>query len=67
VFEIQVLRRIFGPEKEEVAKLKKLHSEKLHNLYSSNIIRMAKLRRLKWTGHVACMEENFIQGFCREI
>lgn len=67
VFAIQVLRRIFGPKKEEVAKLKKFHDEELHNLYSSNMIRMTQLRKIKWTGHVACMAEKFIQGFCREI
>jgi hypothetical protein len=35
---------------------RRLHSEDFHNLYSSeNIIRMVKLRRMQWTGHVACM------------
>jgi hypothetical protein len=35
-----------------------LHDEELHNLYSlSEIIRMIKLRRMRWAGHVACMEE----------
>jgi hypothetical protein len=37
---------------------KKLHSDQLHNLYSSqNIFRMNKSRRMKWAGHVAYMEE----------
>jgi hypothetical protein len=37
---------------------RKLHNEELHNLYSSpSIIRMTKSRRMRWTGHVACMSE----------
>jgi hypothetical protein len=49
VFENRVLR-IFGPTKEEVAgSWRRLHSEKLNNLYASpNIIRVIKLRRKKW-------------------
>jgi hypothetical protein len=36
-----------------------LHSEELHNLYSSsNIIRQIKSRRMRWAGHVACMGED---------
>jgi hypothetical protein len=52
-----VLRRIFGPKKEEVTEgWRKLHNEELHNLYSSpSIIRMMKSRRMRWTGHVARM------------
>jgi hypothetical protein len=51
-----VLRRIFGPKREEVAG--KLHNEEFHNLYSSsNIIRMIKSKRMRWTGHVARMGE----------
>jgi hypothetical protein len=59
VFENRVLRRIFGPKKDEVTgEWMKLHSEKLHNLYSSpNIIRQFKSRTLRLAGHVACMEE----------
>jgi hypothetical protein len=59
VFENRVLRRIFGPEKDEVTgEWRKLHSEELHNLNSSpNIIRQIKLRRMKWEGHVARMGE----------
>jgi hypothetical protein len=53
VFENRVLRRIFGPKRDEV---RKLHNEELHNLYSSpSIIRMIKSRRMKWAGHVARM------------
>jgi hypothetical protein len=47
-----VLRRIFGPKREEVAgDWRRLHNEELHNLYSSlNIIRVIKSRRIRWTG-----------------
>jgi hypothetical protein len=50
VFEIRVLRRIFGPKRDEVTgDWRKLHNEELHNLYSSpNIIRMIKSRRMTW-------------------
>jgi hypothetical protein len=59
VFENRVLRRIFGPKRDEVTgDWRKLHNEELHNLYSSpNIIRMIKLRRMRWAGHVARMGE----------
>jgi hypothetical protein len=52
-----VLRRIFGPKRDEVTgDWRKLHNEELHNLYSSpNIIRKTKSRRIRWTGHVARM------------
>jgi hypothetical protein len=56
-FENRVLRRIFGPERDEVTgDWRKLHSEELHNLYSSPN-RMVKSRRMRWTGHVARMGE----------
>jgi hypothetical protein len=59
VFENRVLRRIFGPKRDEVTgEWKKLHSGELHNLYSSrNIIRQIKSRRMRWVGHVARMGE----------
>jgi hypothetical protein len=59
VFENRVLRRIFGPKRDEVTgEWRKLHNEELHNLYSSpNIIRQIKSRRMRWVGHVACMGE----------
>jgi hypothetical protein len=59
VFENRVLRRIFGPKRDEVTgKWRKLHIEELHNLYSSpNIIRQIKSRRMRWAGHVARMGE----------
>jgi hypothetical protein len=55
VFENRVLRRIFGPKRDDVTgDWRKLHNDELHNLYSSpNIIRMIKSRRMRWTGHVA--------------
>jgi hypothetical protein len=57
VFENRLLRRIFGPKRDDVmGDWRKLHNEELHNLYSSpNIIRMIKSRRMRWAGHVARM------------
>jgi hypothetical protein len=57
VFENRVLRRIFGPKRDEVTGgWRKLHNEELHNLYcSSSIIRMIKSRKMRWAGHVARM------------
>jgi hypothetical protein len=59
VFKNRVLRRIFGPKRDEVTgDWRKLNNEELHNLYSSpNIIRMIKSRRMRWAGHVAQMGE----------
>jgi hypothetical protein len=59
VFENGVLRRIFGPKRDEViGEWRKLRSGELHNLFSSpEIIRHIKLRRMRWAGHVARMEE----------
>jgi hypothetical protein len=60
VFENRVLRRIFGPKRDGVTGgRRKLHNEGLQNLYSSpSIIRIIKLRRMRWAGHVARMGEN---------
>jgi hypothetical protein len=60
VFESRVLRRIFGPKRNGVTEgWRKLHNEELHNLYpSQSIIRIIKLSRRKWAGHVARMGEN---------
>jgi hypothetical protein len=56
VFENRVVRRIFGPKREEDGLWRKLHNDELHSLYSSpNIIRVIKSRRVRWAGHVACM------------
>jgi hypothetical protein len=65
VFENRVLRRIFGPKRDEVTgEWRKLHNEELHILYSSpDIIRQIKSRRMRWAGHVARMGEECEQGF----
>jgi hypothetical protein len=59
VFENRVLRRIFGPKRDEVTgEWRKLHNEELRDLYSSpSIIRIFKSMRMKWVGHVARMVE----------
>jgi hypothetical protein len=58
VFENRVLRKIFGPKREEDDSWKKFHNDELHNLYSSsNIVRVIKSRRMRWAGHVARMGE----------
>jgi len=59
VFENRVLRRIFGPTRDEVTReWRKLHNEELNDRYcSSNIVRVIKSRRMRWAGHVARMGE----------
>ena len=54
-----VLRRIFGPRRDDVkGEWKRLHNEELNDLYSSpNIVLVIKSRRLRWPGHVARMGE----------
>jgi hypothetical protein len=54
-----VLRRIFGPKRDEVTGgWRKLHNEQLRDLYSSpSIIRMTKSRRMRWAGHLTRMGE----------
>jgi hypothetical protein len=69
VFENRVLRRIFGPKRDEVTGVwRKLHNEDLHNLYSSpSMIRMIKSRRVRWAGHVARMGRKGMHiGYWRE-
>jgi hypothetical protein len=65
VFENRVLRRVFGPKRDEVTgDWRKLHNEELNDLYcSSHIVRVVKLMR--WAGNVERMgvEERFIPGF----
>jgi len=57
VFENRVLRRIFGPKRDEVTgEWRKLHNEELNDLNCSpNIFRVIKSRRMFWSGHVARM------------
>jgi hypothetical protein len=59
VFENRVLRRLFGPRRDEVAgEWRKLHNEELNDLHSSpKIVRVINSRRMRWTGHVARMGE----------
>jgi hypothetical protein len=59
VFGNMVLRRIFGPRRDEVTgEWRRLHNEELNDLYpSSNIVRVIKSRRMRWAGHVARMGE----------
>jgi hypothetical protein len=56
-FENRVLRRIFGPKRDEVTgEWRKLHNEELRDLYSSpSIFIIMKLRKMRWAGHVARM------------
>jgi hypothetical protein len=55
VFKNRVLRRIFGPKRDEVTgDWQKLHNEEFYNLYSLPN-RMIKSRRMRWAGHVARM------------
>jgi hypothetical protein len=58
VFENRVLRRIFGPKREEDGSWRKLYNDELHSLYSSqNIVRVIKSRSMRWAGRVARMGE----------
>jgi hypothetical protein len=58
VFENRVLRRIFGPKREEDRSWRKLHNDELHSLYSSpKIVGLIESGRIKWMGHVARMGE----------
>jgi len=59
VFENKVLRRIFGPRRDEVTgDWRRLHNEELNDLYSSpNIVQVIKSRKMRWAGHVAHMGE----------
>jgi hypothetical protein len=53
-----VLRRTFGPKREEDGSWRKLHNDELHSLYSSpNIVRVIKSRTMRWAEHVARMGE----------
>jgi hypothetical protein len=65
VFENRVLRRIFGPKRDEVTReWRKLHNEELHTFFSAPDIRQIKLRRISWAGHVAPITgEKSVQSF----
>ena len=67
VLENRALRKIFGPKRDKVTgEWRKLNNDKLNDLYSSpNIVQVIKSRRMRWTGHVACMggEERHMQGY----
>ena len=60
VFQNRVLRRVFGPKRDEVTgEWRKLHNEELSNRYSlPNIVLVVKSRRMRWAGHVARMGED---------
>ena len=62
-----VLRRIFGPRRDEVTgEWRRLHNEEINDLYSSpNIVRVIKSRRIRWAGHVARMGDE--RGVCRVL
>jgi hypothetical protein len=69
VCENGVLRRIFGPKREQMAVgWRRLHNEELHKLYiSPNIFSVIKSRRTRWTGHVARMrDEKCVENFGRK-
>jgi len=59
VFENRVLRRIFGPKRDEVTgEWRKIHNEELNDLYPSpNVVRVIKSRRMRWAWHVARIGE----------
>jgi hypothetical protein len=59
VFENRVLRRVFRPKRDEgTGKGRQLHNKELNDLYSlPNVVRVVKLRRMRWAGHVAFMGE----------
>jgi len=67
VFENMVLRRIFGPRRDEVTgEWRRLHNEELDDLYTSpNIVRVIKSRRMRWAGQLARIgEERGCIGSC---
>ena len=62
-----MLRRIFGPRKDEVTgDWRRLHNEEINDWYSSrNIVQVIKSRRMRWAGHVARMGE--VRGVYRVL
>jgi hypothetical protein len=67
VFENRLLRRIFGPKRNEASgDWRRLYNEELYDLYCSpNIIRVIKSRRMRWARHVTCMEDR--RGAYRDL
>ena len=60
MFENRMLRKVFGPKRDEVTgEWRKLHNEEQNDLYSlPSIVRVVKLRRMRWAGHVARVGED---------
>jgi len=71
VFENRVLRRIFGPERDEgTGDWRKLHKEELNDLYCSpTIVRVNISRRMRWAGHVAhvCEKRGVYRGLVGKL
>jgi len=67
VFENRVLRKVFGPRRDEVTgEWRKLHKEELSDLYSlPNRVRVVKSRKMRWAGHVERMGQG--RGVCRVL
>jgi hypothetical protein len=66
VCEKRALRKIFGSERDEaIGYWRRLHNEELHDMYSPNVIRLIKSRRMRWARHVAHMGERI--GACRVV
>ena len=65
MFENRVLRRIFGPKRDEMTgEWRKLQKEKFNDFYFlPEIIQVIILRKMIWVGHVARMGEKCLQGF----
>ena len=66
MFENRVLRRIFGPKRDEVpGEWRKLHNDELNDMYCTpNIVRVTKSRRMRWVAHVVHMgREEACTGF----
>jgi hypothetical protein len=65
VFKYGVLRKIFGTKRDGVTEWRKLHTEEIHDLYSSpNVIRTIILRRMRWVVHVARILRVLCVSYC---